>query len=1217
MRRCRVAFFFFFMACVYLPDASRHYAEPGLFDEALDHLSQGIDDMQSRRGHVCVLGDFNARPGKCRAHSGAHPFTRLAPSHGEDASNPQGSKLLALAARHGLRFISSQAAASSHPTFCRGVGDTRATSHIDFILVSQDHPAAKDAAYTLPSEHTLVQNCRTDHCPVIAPIMPALKAPHGQRRTEQRPRLESLKDEQCAKAYANFFTTAAPNWQAKLLGLGSSCSQTQVDDTYLELCSLMNAAVSGALGHRTVVKNITHRSLTKGTVALIAARRAVARIYNASPTPEHMQALLDAGDKARRATRKDKSRHKRARADKLNGLYNSGTAPKEMHDRIKANCPRQPDRSVPAAMRHPDTGQVQEGPEGVADSYAAFIHNLGKDTDTGDRATRAAAARREVAHISEHIEHDAVQDEPFTTREVSFRLRAMCNGKAAGLDNVAAELLKASGHAGVEMFTSLFNLVYATGRIPSWWRQGSIVPIFKKGDREDCGNYRPITLLRALDKLYASLLAQRLDRVVPNEDEQYGFCKGRGTAESHFNLLTAIENAFECGSSLHMLSLDIRKAFDTVCRAILLVKLHKHGVRGNLWLAIKSLYDRTEASVSCAGATSERFEISKGVAQGCPLSPKLFNVYLKDLIRTLDDIAPRYGVVVPGTRPGNNDRKHTAGSAFADDTKALSALKAALEATGRRMLEEVELLNMDTAPQKSAYIHFTKANTEGPGVQEVQLGDHTVAASTVLRDLGILFCPDLSWVPQISKAVGNTRFGLYNYQSLLRSPKLNFGLKRLIIKTYIVPIMRFGMEIWFPTSRPEREAFRAGEGILIRALQMVLGVGGRARWHLRRALKAEVLLSDFGLPSLATENKAAHVRFAYKHNASGSFADPPPAADSEARADHPVLLPDLPWSRRTAHIEQQRRRSVVRAAGGTATNTEVIPAPDERPSNRAITATLHQQALLESLETHAPQECADERSAGHGHNLRSKAGGGNKDPPGTNLAGLVYTEVFKTRSGAVKKRFGTDVLSEMSYLGMSTRDDALAIAALRSGHLLDDYYVNATQGLSTTASIRDGCCSCCGLHVRHLPQHGQCLPRELPWLLILHRLLDCSVQATTAGPNRRPTALCHFADTLRALAAPSSGYYTFVSGMLSGLHDCDEQVSLCARQDFLTLLVAPTNIGGPPVRSHEQLFGLVADLLCARTRASRHFPGDTTLTLDDPVPLNPAPPGAEADAPPG
>ena len=90
---------------------------------------------------------------------------------------------------------------------------------------------------------------------------------------------------------------------------------------------------------------------------------------------------------------------------------------------------------------------------------------------------------------------NGVLDQPITLAEVSHVVKAIKNNKSAGSDGIVGELIKYGGKPMCEMLLALFNLVWDSKYAPSYWREGLIVSLFKKGDREDPGNYRGITLL--------------------------------------------------------------------------------------------------------------------------------------------------------------------------------------------------------------------------------------------------------------------------------------------------------------------------------------------------------------------------------------------------------------------------------------------------------------------------------------------------------------------------------------------------------------------------------------------------------------------------------------------------------------------------------------------------------------------------------------------------
>ena len=141
-----------------------------------------------------------------------------------------------------------------------------------------------------------------------------------------------------------------------------------------------------------------------------------------------------------------------------------------------------------------------------------------------------------------------------TVAEVREAVLSLKSGKAAGVDEIRPEMLKALGSEGISWLTRVFGVAWETGRVPLDWQTGVVVPIFKKGDQRECSNYRGITLLSLPGKAYAKVLQSRLSEIVDHkiQDEQCGFRRGRGVTDQLFILQQIIEKAWEYAkASIH------------------------------------------------------------------------------------------------------------------------------------------------------------------------------------------------------------------------------------------------------------------------------------------------------------------------------------------------------------------------------------------------------------------------------------------------------------------------------------------------------------------------------------------------------------------------------------------------------------------------------------------------------------------------------------------
>ena len=180
----------------------------------------------------------------------------------------------------------------------------------------------------------------------------------------------------------------------------------------------------------------------------------------------------------------------------------------------------------------------------------------------------------------------------------------------------------------------LYNVVFDSHTVPQDWRNGLIVPLLKEGDREVANNYRGITLLSIVGKLFASILERRLSKWCEVnrifEQEQAGFRPGRTTVHQIFTLSEVLKKRKNKHRSTYCCFLDIRKAYDTVWREGLWKKLEAIGVHEKLMKVIENTYTNVKSRVIVNDKLSDWFDIGIGLRQGCVLSPLLFLIFIND-----------------------------------------------------------------------------------------------------------------------------------------------------------------------------------------------------------------------------------------------------------------------------------------------------------------------------------------------------------------------------------------------------------------------------------------------------------------------------------------------------------------------------------------------------------------------------------------------------------
>ncbi|XP_045448733.1 uncharacterized protein LOC123657199 [Melitaea cinxia] len=181
--------------------------------------------------------------------------------------------------------------------------------------------------------------------------------------------------------------------------------------------------------------------------------------------------------------------------------------------------------------------------------------------------------------------------------DILTALRALDVTKSSGLDNLSPILLRSCASVLYRPIHHLFNLSLSEGVFPTIWKSARITPVFKCGDRSNVENYRPISILPALSKLFEKLVHNAIypslhNIIIP---EQHGFVNRRSNNTNLLVYTTYLFKSIDENKQTDCVYTDFRKAFDRVDHKILLEKLAFNGIRGNLWRWFKSyITNRTQ-----------------------------------------------------------------------------------------------------------------------------------------------------------------------------------------------------------------------------------------------------------------------------------------------------------------------------------------------------------------------------------------------------------------------------------------------------------------------------------------------------------------------------------------------------------------------------------------------------------------------------------------------
>nr|QIA97904.1 hypothetical protein AP_R.00g000040-v1.0.a3 [Amaranthus palmeri] len=223
-----------------------------------------------------------------------------------------------------------------------------------------------------------------------------------------------------------------------------------------------------------------------------------------------------------------------------------------------------------------------------------------------------------------------------TPEEVKEALKKMGRSKAVGPNNIPIEVWKGLGDEGIRWLTNLFNVILRTHKMPEEWRSSTIIPLFKnKGDAQECGNYRGIKLLSHTMKLWERVIERKIRQEAVIRENQFGFMPGRSTMEAIHVLRRLMEKYRDRKKDLHMIFIDLEKAYDSIPRQVIWDSLKAKGISSIYIEIIRDMYDNVSTNIQTPVGLTEAFPVKVGLHQGSALSPFIFAIIMDEISKSI------------------------------------------------------------------------------------------------------------------------------------------------------------------------------------------------------------------------------------------------------------------------------------------------------------------------------------------------------------------------------------------------------------------------------------------------------------------------------------------------------------------------------------------------------------------------------------------------------
>lgn len=328
---------------------------------------------------------------------------------------------------------------------------------------------------------------------------------------------------------------------------------------------------------------------------------------------------------------------------------------------------------------------------------------------------------------------------PIITEETVLKCLKKCKPKmTTGPDGIPSFLLRDCAIIFAKPLTILFNMSLKALCFPNAWKNAKLCPVFKKGDKSNVANYRPIAIICNFSKVFEMVIYEIIYAHVKPQivDPQHGFVRGRSTTSNLTCITQFIATALNDCSQVDVIYTDFSRAFDRLDHGVLLRKLSSVGLTDGFVWFLKSYLTERRLKVQYHGFWSVEVIPSSGVPQGSVLGPLLFIIFINDICLNIESEILLY----------------------ADDCKLFrrinalgdcSSLQSDIDELSEWCLKNLLPLNIE----KCNIVTYTKKKL--PTEYQYKINLTILKRNSEYRDLGVIFDSKLTFIPHIDSTVSN------------------------------------------------------------------------------------------------------------------------------------------------------------------------------------------------------------------------------------------------------------------------------------------------------------------------------------------------------------------------------------------------------------------------------------------------------------------------------
>lgn len=411
----------------------------------------------------------------------------------------------------------------------------------------------------------------------------------------------------------------------------------------------------------------------------------------------------------------------------------------------------------------------------VSECFATFFNSIFED-DSSNLPLDVEDDPPELDWSNDTLVIDDISQE-----EVMQAINDLKNKTSTGPDFIPTYIIKGCKDGLSRPLTLIFNACLKLKTFPSKWKITKVIPIFKKGNKNEVTNYRPVALSSAFVKVFESVIHKKiLHHVKPYLSEcQFGFLPKRSTVANLLNLTEDISSSLDNNRQTDVLYTDFSKAFDKVNHSLLLRKLKKFGLHSSLIQFLTSYLVGRLQYVFANSTLSETYTVKSGVPQGSILGPLLFLIFINDIGR---------GII------------YCKILLFADDLKIYREIKSLDDLI--KLQEDINNLYKWSVENKlpfniSKCSIVTYSRAKAPIHFEYKMGNLTINRVSQILDLGILFKSDLNFNEHIFNICSKASRNLGLIKRSCKSFK-NVKTMKTVFNALVRSKLEYATAVWTP-----------------------------------------------------------------------------------------------------------------------------------------------------------------------------------------------------------------------------------------------------------------------------------------------------------------------------------------------------------------------------------------------------------------------------------